>query len=277
VRKFQLENLLLHFGKMKRLSEGVEKLTINNELKVLSASLTYAPDTLKVPCARPKIRLFKVSKKKGRVEFYDRDGVARLLETAKAKVPWFYPLVLFLFETGCRKSEAINLTWNRVMFDQRIVRIWNDTDGEDGSDYQVKSVEREIPISDFLLLTLKEQKLKVGQSAWVFPSHVSREGAKGTKLYEFPDNTWKRIARLAGLTGGPHRARHTFASHFLQAKPDLFLLGRVLGHSHTRVTELYAHLVPEHLAAARNVVSFAPRGPSGAKTHPGPTPAADQK
>jgi hypothetical protein len=40
--------------------------------------------------------------------------------------------------------------------------------------------------------------------------------------------------------------------------PDLFLLARVLGHSDTRVTKLYSHLLPEHLARARNAVRFAP-------------------
>jgi hypothetical protein len=57
--------------------------------------------------------------------------------------------------------------------------------------------------------------------------------------------------------GGPHKARHTFASHFLRARPDLFLLGRVLGRSHSRVTELYGHLLPDHLAEARNVEDVA--------------------
>ncbi|MGO9838647.1 MAG: hypothetical protein ACLP1X_31085 [Polyangiaceae bacterium] len=46
----------------------------------------------------------------------------------------------------------------------------------------------------------------------------------------------------------------------MQSKPDLFLLGRILGHSHTRVTELYSHFLPEHLAEARNVVTFAGAG-----------------
>ena len=35
------------------------------------------------------------------------------------------------------------------------------------------------------------------------------------------------------------------------------LLAQILGHSHTRVTEIYAHLTPEHLARARNMVSIA--------------------
>jgi hypothetical protein len=40
--------------------------------------------------------------------------------------------------------------------------------------------------------------------------------------------------------------------------PDLFLLAHVLGHSHQRVTELYAHLLPDHLARARNAVNLGP-------------------
>ena len=43
----------------------------------------------------------------------------------------------------------------------------------------------------------------------------------------------------------------------------MFLLAQLMGHSHTRVTKLYAHLLPDHLEAARDVVSFAaPIGPA---------------
>jgi hypothetical protein len=42
----------------------------------------------------------------------------------------------------------------------------------------------------------------------------------------------------------------------LKEVPDLFLLARVLGHSDARVTRLYSHLLPEHLARARNAVQF---------------------
>jgi len=35
-------------------------------------------------------------------------------------------------------------------------------------------------------------------------------------------------------------------------------LAQVLGHSDQRVTELYAHLLPGHLARARNAVNLGP-------------------
>jgi integrase len=86
----------------------------------------------------------------------------------------------------------------------------------------------------------------------VFPS---REGSR----YAFwPVNLFDRARKAAGLAGGPHKLRHTFASHFLATTPDLYLLAQIMGHSHAKVTELYAHLLPDHLARGRAAVSFAP-------------------
>ena len=48
-----------------------------------------------------------------------------------------------------------------------------------------------------------------------------------------------------------------------KAQPDVFLLAKLLGHSEARTTKLYSHLLPDHLARARNAVSLAPQvGPS---------------
>ena len=217
----------------------------------------------------------RLRKKKGNAKAYTRAEVGFILAAAALVAPKFLPVVKFLFETGCRKSEVINLPWSRVDLDRRLAFIWNasdeddeDDDGDDGPEYQVKSVEREVPLSDGVVAMLKEQKSVAGDSEWVFPVTTNRMRTKGDKYWEFPDATWSRVLAKANelaqkadpearkIAGGPHRCRHTFASHFLQVKPDLFALGRILGHSHTRVTELYSHLLPDHLAGARNVVTF---------------------
>ena len=302
IRTYQLARLIVHFGRMKltkiseadieayklkRRGQSADPVTVNTELNVLSAALTYARETVRVPCAHPRIKRFVTKRKKGKVQFYRREEVAWILQACRVKAPRFLALFMFLFDTGCRKSEAINLPWKNVMFEQKIVRIWSEAEPDDG-DYEVKSVEREVPLSDHLLVVLKAQKLAGLSAEWVFPVVTDREKTKGEKYVEFPSNTWDRVLRHAtrlrrapaveaamnagatkeeaeklaaekfpAIKGGPHRARHTFASHFLASKADLFLLGRLLGHGHTRVTELYSHLIPEHLAEARNVVTFA--------------------
>jgi integrase len=288
VRPYQLKPLRHYFGPMKitKITEQhveaykhlrarlVSKATVNSELNVLSAIFSYARD-MKIPCASPKIRRFKVRTNKGNAKAYTRAEVGFILAAAGLVAPRFLPLVKFLFETGARKSEAINLPWSRVDLERGLAFIWNEIDDDeadskpdDESDYAVKSVEREVTLSDGLLELLREQKATVGSSEWVFPVAMNRMHTKGDKYWEFPDATWGRVLARANelaksvepsarkIAGGPHRCRHTFASHFLRMKPDLFALGRVLGHSHTRVTELYSHLLADHLAGTRNIVTF---------------------
>ena len=81
-----------------------------------------------------------------------------------------------------------------------------------------------------------------------------RLGYEGACVWD----SWRKVMNEAGLTGGPHQLRHTFASHFLHETRDLKLLAEVMGHSHERVTELYAHLLPGHLDRARNAVNLGP-------------------
>ena len=95
------------------------------------------------------------------------------------------------------------------------------------------------------------ERLPRRSERWVFPA------ATGERWAYWPQLQFDRARRAAGLQGGPHTLRHTFASLFLARCPDLPLLGQLLGHTDSRVTRLYAHLLPDHLERARNVVRFA--------------------
>lgn len=75
-------------------------------------------------------------------------------------------------------------------------------------------------------------------------NHVYRQFRKFLKLAEV--NQYYRI----------HDLRHTFASHFMMNGGDIYDLQKILGHSSLEMTQRYAHLAPEHLIQASNVVSF---------------------
>jgi len=110
---------------------------------------------------------------------------------------------------------------------------------------------REIPISDALLPWLEGPRT----SPYVFPT--TRGPRKGSRYACWPALAFDRARDSAGLTGGVHQLRHTFASHFLARCPDLGLLAEVLGHSDMAVTRLYKHLLPDHLERARNAFQVA--------------------
>lgn len=256
-RAYQLATIREHLGHLKLTeitTEAVEafkharvrqvkRVTVNDDLAVLQAVLTYAR-TINVPCARPKILFLKVPKP-NKVQFWSTAEVEKLYRSAAKHAPDVLPLIVFLANTGCRKGEALALTWSNVDLERRMIKIWpND-------EWQPKDGEpREVPISSALLPWLQGTRRS---STWVFPAPRT-----GKRWASWPKRGFDLARKKAKLTGGPHKLRHTYASHFLESTPDLFLLARVLGHSDTRVTRLYAHLMPGHLARARDAVSLAP-------------------
>lgn len=256
VRIYQLATLNQHFGP-KRLSSisladveayknlrstQVRASSINNELRVLRTVLNWASGLgVRVqPLRWKKLPIRGL----GRVRVWNDEQVQALYRGAKMATPELLPILVFLLNTGCRKGEAIAAEWGWVDFKAKMVRIpsneaWQPKNG----------LPREVPMGDALVRLLEAGRR---HPRWLFPNSL------GVRYAEFPKDVFSEVRKAAGLEGGPHTTRHTFASHFLSKVADLFLLAQVLGHSHQRVTELYSHMLPDHLARARNAVNLVP-------------------
>ena len=221
--------------------KAVRPSSVNNELRVFGTMLRWARDDRTLPVADFKIRKLKVSGER-RVHAWTVPELAKLYAAAAKKDLAFVPMIEFLLNTGCRKGEAIAAEWTWVDDGRRLLSIpvtdfWRPKSGK----------PREVPVGDALARTLAKL---ARTSRYVFPNF------HGERFAEFPNKRFAAIVDAAGLTGGPHTCRHTYASHFLRAVPDLFELARVLGHSHVRITELYTHLLPGHLERSRNAVNL---------------------
>jgi integrase len=232
----------------KRTEDGLRKVSINNELRVLRVILNFARER-KFLVSDAKVKLLRVPYD-GRAKAWTSQEINRLLVALQEEAEELVPIVLLIVNTGVRNGEARALPWDRVNFGAGHIEIWP------SREWQPKSgLPREIPISDALMGVLEKLPRK---GKWVFPSRTGEQWAF------WPRRQFERATKKAGLTGGPHRLRHTFASHFLVKVPDLGVLAAVLGHSEESVTRLYAHMLPERLAKARNVVSIPL--PAGKKT-----------
>jgi site-specific recombinase XerD len=53
-----------------------------------------------------------------------------------------------------------------------------------------------------------------------------------------------------------HDLRHTYASNFMMNGGNLYDLQKILGHTKSDTTNIYAHLSPAHLSNAVKIVNF---------------------
>lgn len=86
----------------------------------------------------------------------------------------------------------------------------------------------------------------IHERAAVCARHFNRSTPKITI-----QRNWERARDKAGLEGMHfHDWRHSAASELINAKVDLYTVGRILGHKDARSTQRYAHLAVDTLTAA---------------------------
>jgi integrase len=139
------------------------------------------------------------------------------------------------------------LEWSDVDLDRRLITVQRSFDGPTKSDRV-----RYVPILDPLLPVLREWRLR-------HPGHLLFTNITGGRLSpsgRIFQEVLHRVLDAAGFgnvqRGGKerpyvrfHDLRHTFASHWVTRRGDLFKLQKILGHQSVQMTMRYAHLAPD--------------------------------
>lgn len=146
------------------------------------------------------------------------------------------PLVLLAINTGLRRGEFFGLTWDCVSLDRKQLTVAAGT---------AKSGKvRHVPLNVEALDALKRWKKHHDGVGLVFP------GLSGARLTHI-NKSWAGVVKAAKLTEfNFHDCRHHFASRLVMSGVDLYTVKELLGHSDFEMTQRYAHLSPEHKAAA---------------------------
>lgn len=171
-----------------------------------------------------------------KVDFFTDDELSAIWETVN---PYWRPFLEFLVHTGLRKDEARNLIWENVNLDSNpsITIISRD-------DWQTKTGQhRTVPLNKRAVEILKAQA--VNKKRFVFTNRVGNIISK-----DDPYQAIKKALATLGLNGDIHKLRHTFASKLVMAGESLYTVGKLLGHTDSKTTEIYAHLSPDHLRGA---------------------------
>jgi len=162
------------------------------------------------------------------VSFYkEPKGSMRILSREEQKLllsacgDYLKPIVLTALNTGMRKGEILNLTWDKVDFEKELITIEETKTGE----YRV------IPMNSELTNVLKNVK-RIGE--YVF---CRSDGRPYVKM----ENGFPAAVKRAGIPHIRfHDLRHTFATRYAE-RGDILTLKEILGHKTIEMTLRYAH------------------------------------
>lgn len=147
----------------------------------------------------------------------------------------------FLYSTGCRISEAISVRWGDVDFSRGTLIVT----GKGSKDRLVILGSKALAA----LLRLKDHLSATKSALALEDSHVFLSDRFQKASARFIERRMKMYLRETGLPEdlSPHKLRHSFATHLLDAGADLRSVQEMLGHASLSTTQIYTHVSVERL------------------------------
>ncbi len=233
-------------------AQGLAKATRARRLSSIRQLYRFAFDEGWRP-DNPALRISGPGKVQRLPKTLSADEVTRLLNAAagKGRTPADRlrnrALFELLYATGMRVSELVTLPVAAVRGDPRMILVRGKGDKE-------RMVPLSTPARGALADWLAQRDgdddaaRKAGKPAskYLFPG----PGAAGHMTRQHFHLMVKDVAALAGIDPArvtPHTLRHAFATHLLAGGADLRVIQTLLGHADVATTEIYTHVLDDHL------------------------------
>lgn len=199
--------------------QTASRATVRKELNTLNAIFNQAV-AWGIISENP-VRLVKKPKEISSKDphWYTKEQLKKIYKAAGKRAP----LWQFMANTGIRRQEAINLTWDDIRQDRVFVLSSEEARTKSGK-------YRSIPLSTGAQKALAKLKGQPTPFPQVFPQSLSR--------------MFVTDAEAAGQGGSIHSLRHTFISILVQKGVALRIVQELAGHQSIKTTERYSHLAP---------------------------------
>lgn len=208
------------------LTKYENKRTLNRKLSSLNAFFDF--------CYKNQFLLEKTKLKSAKIpkllpKFLSYEDVNRALSMIDTST-WIglrdYALILFLYATGTRISEALELKRGDIEDGWLYVR------------HAKGDKERIVPIAKVALKAI-DNYLEVLE----FNSDYVWNNYKGGKLSRI--SAFKITQKYLGVS--PHVLRHSYATSLITGGADLRVVQELLGHASLLTTQIYTHIQKQHL------------------------------
>ena len=220
--------------------KGLSAKTVRNIHQILSSALKLAQEQRLIltnpaeGCALPRVE---------HQEMKTLTTVQLASFFREARESGVFELYYLELATGLRRGELLGLKWEDIDLERGDLRVRRQVSRINGevveAPLKTKNAYRTLPLAEDTVSVLKEQRKKVGNSPWVFPS------PNGGPIS--PDSVLHMLHRVLKRAGLPkvrfHDLRHTFATLALQNGVDVKTVSGMLGHFSAGFTlDTYAHI-----------------------------------
>lgn len=199
------------------LPSSLKNSSINRAISVIQAIVNYQWEKI----GSQKITIKKYKEQETKITWHSEEEYKTLLQHSGN----LRTLITFLYYTGCRISEAINLDWRDIDYDENLISVYM-------------------------------QKTRTHKYIYIHPElrrSLGQHQKKG-KVFFYKDRysirySWRKMCQDSGIPSNPHKFRHTFATRVLK-NSDLTTLMSLGGWSSEKMALRYAKVVDTRKADA---------------------------
>ena len=225
----------------KRKNDGKKPATINKEVGILRRMFNIAIDNgwmRKNPALKCAVKPMFVENTEKKILTIDEEK--RLLSACKDDCEYIKPIIICALHTGMRKSEILNLKWQNVDLNNRLITIL----------VQKNRKKSYLPISDTLAEELNKLYI-LKTSDYVFVNPLTN------KPYVNIRNTYTKVLKQAKITNfNFHSLRHTACTRMLEKGVEIDVVKEIMRHSNISITlEVYNHINQDRKIEAIRVLN----------------------
>lgn len=144
-------------------------------------------------------------------------------------------ILSLIYACGLRRGELLNMQITDIDSKRGVINIRHAKGNRD----------RIVPLSGKILLLLRDYFKQYRPTKWLFEGQIAGTQYTETSL----NHIFQRAKKKAGITMPCtlHSLRHCYATHLLEAGTDIRYIQELLGHKHTKTTEIYTHVTTKSI------------------------------
>jgi len=208
------------------------KRTLNRKLSSINVFFNFCHNQDFTTYEKIKISMAKVPKNLPKYLINEEilDGI-NLIDRSTIIGLRDYALILFLYASGCRISEALSVQREDIVDGWLKIRF---AKGEK---------ERVVPLAPVATQALERYLSKQTMSSpYIWLNYRAKPLSR--------ISAYKIVKKYLGVS--PHVLRHSFASSLIIGGADLRVVQELLGHSSLETTQIYTHIQKQNLADTMN-------------------------